>query len=172
MIPSEDFLISDSLYKYNSSYIYGEIDIQSMKEILDTLFPNSSEQESYRFIDIGSGCGKLCASIDSQYGFYVCGIEIDENRFQKSLVYESDKLEFVWDSFENMYFGNYDILYCCNIVFSIEDNKMLYKKIEKEFVGICFLFDYDQLLLPYFEKTFSIKTSWCTSANLHMFILC
>ena len=143
MIPSEDFLISDSLYKHNSSYIYGEIDIQSMKEILDTMFPNSSEQESYRFIDIGSGCGKLCASI-----------------------------EFVWDSFENLYFGNYDILYCCNIVFSIEDNKMLYKKIEKEFVGICFLFDYDQLLLPYFEKTFSIKTSWCTSANLHMFILC
>ena len=95
MPSSEDFLISDSLYKHNSSYIYGEIDIQSMKEILDTMFPNSSEQESYRFIDIGSGCGNLCATIDSHYGFYVCGIEIDENRFQKSLKYESDKLEFV-----------------------------------------------------------------------------
>ena len=171
MPSSEDFLISDSLYKHNSSYIYGEIDIQSMKEILDTMFPNSSEQESYRFIDIGSGCGNLCATIDSHYGFYVCGIEIDENRFQKSLKYESDKLEFVWDSFENLYFGNYDILYCCNIVFSIEDNIILYEKIKREFKGICFLFDYNQLLLPYFEKTFSIKTSWCKSANLHMFII-
>lgn len=35
-----------------------------LKEILDTMFPNSSEQESYIFIDIGSGCGNLCATIE------------------------------------------------------------------------------------------------------------
>lgn len=171
MPSSEDFLISDSLYKYNTSYIYGEIEGQSMKQILDTIFPNSLGQECYRFIDIGSGCGDLCAFVDMHFGFYVCGTEIDVNRFQKSLKHESNKIEFVNDTFENLYFGNYDILYCCNIVFSIEDNIVLYNKIKREFVGFVFLFDYNNILLPFYKKTFLVQTSWCKNVNLHLFII-
>lgn len=105
------------------------------------------------------------------FGFYVCGTEIDVNRFQKSLNHESNKIEFVNDTFENLYFGNYDILYCCNIVFSIEDNIVLYNKIKREFVGFVFLFDYNNILLPFYKKTFLVQTSWCKNVNLHLFII-
>ena len=40
------------------------------------------------------------------------------------------------------------------IVFSIEDNIVLYNKIKREFVGFVFLFDYNNILLPFYKKPF------------------
>lgn len=168
-IKSDDYRISKHLNETNTSYVYGEIDPKCMVEILNTL-PNINSMH-YSFVDIGSGCGRLCYQLSIHFDFIVYGVEIDIDRFITSIKQTSDTLEFICESFQNLYFGNYDILYCCNIVFSDDDNHRLYNKITKEFRGICFLFDYDKNMLPFYVQTYTINTSWMKNVFLHMFIV-
>ena len=178
MIDSDDYDISKELSVYNTSYIYGEIDNESIKLVFDQVFANGSKNECerglYSFLDVGSGCGRLCEYLHNHFDFFVCGVEVDRQRFEKSLDKNAncdEFLEFLCDDFRNIYFGNYDILYCCNTVFSHEDNHALYKKIVREFKGMCFLLDYNSILLPYYKEKFVINTSWCNNVFLFLFML-
>jgi 2-polyprenyl-3-methyl-5-hydroxy-6-metoxy-1,4-benzoquinol methylase len=174
MIDREDYLINKKLHQDNTSFIYGEICSESLINILNEKYDTTDT--NYNFIDIGSGCGRLCIDLYRQFNFNITGIEIDENRFEKSNSFCNningfDRIEFINSSFVNIYLGNYDILYCCNIIFSIEDNNILYNKIIKEFKGNCFLYSYNHLLLPYFVKKFTINSSWMKNVELFLFIL-
>ena len=71
--------------------------------------------------------------------------------------------------FTNIYFGNYDILYCCNLVFNDNDNNILYNKIETEFKGIFILFDYNNNLEKYFIDHKIVKTNWNKKQNIFVF---
>ena len=57
----------------------------------------------------------------------------------------------------------------CNLVFSDEDNKILYKKIIKEFKGISILFDYDDVLSRFLIKKYNVKTSWSKYQIVYIF---
>lgn len=165
-IDSDDYGVVDKL---NTSLIYGEVSHQDILKILSEIIINEQN-----FLDIGSGCGKLVIFIALNLNIYSDGIEIAQNRYQKSLKYLErfdlyDKINFWQESFEEIYFGNYDILYCCNLVFEDEDNKKLYKKIINEFTGKFILLDYDNTLLQYLWKTYQVKCSWAKKVNIFVF---
>ena len=168
-IKEEDFIV-DSTLDYNiSSFLYGEANYNSIYEIIKKYY-----FEDCKFVDIGSGCGKIVIYLVNNLNIFADGIEIDQNRYNKSLnlldkfnLY--DKIDFFNQDFQNIYFGNYDILYCCNLVFTDEDNKKLYKKIVNEFNGIFLLFDFNNQLKKYFLEEVKIKTSWNKGQTIFVF---
>ena len=166
------FKITDESNIHKSSLIYGEVSHIDIKNIISSL---NSNLNCENILDIGSGCGKLVVYIALKLNINVDGIEIDKNRFNKSeelLEYYDiyNKVNFINDTFENIYFGNYDIIYCCNLVFDNEDNNKLYHKIEKEFNGIFILFEFNNILLPYLKYSEYIKTSWNSKVKIYIFI--
>ena len=177
----DDFFIDDKLDQTNTSYIYGEVSVESMFKIFDTLNIFKSK-ESCSIVDVGSGFGKLVIATAIKYNVMIDGVEIDENRFNKSIklleqitnikLCEFDlnsNIYFFNNSFEDVYFGNYDIIYCCNLVYSKEDNNKLFQKILREFKGFLFLFYYTKIMRRYFYKMFTVKTSWNDNQQIFLF---
>lgn len=69
------------------------------------------------FLDIGSGCGKIVLYLAIKLNMISEGIEIDKNRFDKSIEFLnkfnlSNSVTFYNESFEKVYLENYDIIYC------------------------------------------------------------
>ena len=176
-IEVNDYYICDSLDKYNKSYIYGEIIPESFYYIL-----NEHEIENKSFLDIGSGCGRMLFYLNNRCSeLELYGVEIDTNRYYTSLIIQdslinNDSISIECDvNFENkdfvdIYFGNYDILYCCNTVFEHEENNRLYSKLINEFQGICFLFTYNDKIKNNFHKKYNVDTSWQLNVPLYSFI--
>lgn len=165
------YLISSDLDKENQSYIYGEV---NPKEILD-IIKNFNYQGS-SFLDIGSGCGKIILSLASELKIFCTGVEIDKLRFNKSLsLLENmdifEYVDFINKDFKDIYFGKYDIIYCCNTIFTKQDNKKLYNKILQEFNGYLFLFNYDHTLKKYLILKENIKTSWSKHEKIYVFFI-
>lgn len=168
-IEEDDFIVDSCLDSNISSFLYGEANYKSIYEIIKKYY-----FEECKFIDIGSGCGKIVIYLVNNLDIYADGVEIDQNRYNKSLnlldkfnLY--DKIDFFNQDFQNIYFGNYDILYCCNLVFSDDHNKKLYTKIINEFNGIFLLFDFNRELEKYFIEEINIKTSWNRGQNIFVF---
>lgn len=189
---------NQNIQSYNSSYFYGEantIDIYKIiKTIIYTYLNNKNENENdieednegefenkLHFIDIGSGTGKLILYLYENTLLNLYGIEIIEHRYDKSvkLLEEMinnkniDKInypDFVHNDFKNIYFGNYDIVYCCNLIFSKDDNELLFYKFKNEFQGYVLLFFYDDTIKNNLIKEFHINTSWCMNVSIFLFL--
>ena len=167
-------LYDRSMDEKNKSFIYGEVDyIPFIKLLKDDIhfFPGDN------FLDIGSGCGKFLSGLSCQDFFnemYFQGVEIHSSRYNQSLKLQDeldfhDNLEFINDDFHSIYFGNYDVLYCCNTIFGDEENKNLYSKIENEFTGYFILFEYDKTFEKYLIKNINAHTSWGKSVPVYIF---
>lgn len=168
-ISYDDYLLDENLNNKNTSYIYGEVNPKCILNIINNL-----NLEECNFLDIGSGLGKLVIYLAMNTNFIIDGIEIDKVRYNKSISlldsYECfDNVEFFNDDFTNKYFGNYDFIYCCNLVFDDETNNKLYKKIEFEFKGIFILFNYPYNLEHYLIREEYVKTSWSKKAKIFIF---
>jgi len=168
-IDQEDFKVDKKLNHQISSYLYGEANYISIYDVIKKYC-----FEDCKFIDVGSGCGKIVVYVVKNLGIYADGVEIDRNRYNKSLnllkeynLY--DKIEFLNQDFQNIYFGNYDILYCCNLIFSDEHNIKLYNKILKEFNGIFLLFDFSNDIEEYLIDQITVKTSWNRGQTIFVF---
>ena len=166
----EDYTISEDLDKNNESYIYGEVNPINIIEIIKNI-----NYDNRTFLDIGSGCGKIIISIADKLNITSTGIEIDKNRFNKSLKIQEKYLhlgiDFINTDFRNIYLGSYDIIYCCNTIFSKNDNKLLYKKLMNEFKGYLLLFEYDFTLKKFLLDKKIIKTSWSKEVPIYIFNL-
>ena len=156
---------------YNSSLIYGECDKNDIYNIFQSLV---KKYNIFSFIDIGSGCGKLVFHLSTKFdriSFH--GVEIQKNRFNKSMkLLQNESLynvSFLNDDFKNIYFGNYDFLFCCNTIFSHEDNLLLYKKIINEFSGIFVLFTLSSKIQRYYIDKKYIKTSWHPNVPIYIY---
>ena len=79
-ILKEDYLIDDNLDRNNSSLIYGEVCHDDILKIIKNL-----ELDNRLFVDIGSGCGKLVSYLAYKLDIMIDGIEIDKNRYNKSI---------------------------------------------------------------------------------------
>ena len=135
-INPEYFSVDESTLLNNESLIYGEVFHEDILKIIKNLNYNIES-----ILDIGSGCGKIVTYLALNTNYNIDGIEIEQKRYQKSLSLLEDfdlydKVNFINNSFINLYFGKYDLLYCCNTIFTYEDNLILYKKILNEFEGI------------------------------------
>ena len=168
-IREEDFSISNNKDSNNTSLIYGEVFNDDLYNIINKFKCNESSM-----LDVGSGCGKLVIFIALKCDIYVEGIEIDKNRYlqsEKLLEYYNlyDKVSFVNENFISLYFGEYDIIYCCNLVFSDEDNCKLFEKLKNEFTGLFILFEYDRILEQYLIYKTNVKCSWNKSTEIFIF---
>lgn len=191
IIDKNDYLIDETMEidsknvnSYNSSYFYGEADITDIYKIINTIIENNYDIENENnltFIDIGSGTGKLVLYLYEHSQLNTVGIEIIKHRYSKSLelleqIMKNEKMnkinypEFILDDFKNIYFGNYDILYCCNLIFSDEDNNILYNKLLNECKGHVILFNYNIKIKPNLLKEFNIKTSWSNNVCIFLFL--
>lgn len=175
-INSQFYKISSDLDITNSSFTYGEVYSDGIINVINKLYDEDALFEDYYFIDIGCGCGKLLIDITNKLNINSCGIEIEPTRFEECKTqiekYNLDtKIELYNNNFKTIYFGNYDVLYCCNFVFSNEDNRMLYKKIINEFSGYVVLFDYNHILKPFYISEHNVKTSWSSSNKIFVFKL-
>ena len=170
MIEPESYKIHESLHKNWSSYVYGEISSRCFFNVL-----NKNDCENKNFIDIGSGTGNLLIALTEINHLKLHGIEIDENRYKTSeeKVEKEGKneIELIHGDFNDLYLGNYDIVYCCNCIFEEEDNIRLYTKIANEFKGLCFLFNFDKILVPFYIRSHVIETTWVKQTMLHEFII-
>lgn len=178
-IEPEHYLIPNDLDITNSSYIYGETYPPDIIKCITKTIPDIHDCES--FIDIGSGVGKLVCEMSRTFPQLLChGIEIHKDRYETS-IYNLNKdeayntevcnIDFENICFGKIYFGNYDIIYCCNTVFSKEDNKLLYSKILNECSGYVLLYNYNDSLKRYLIATFSINTSWQKDVELYVFYI-
>ena len=170
-ITFDDFKVTDDSISYKNSLVYGEVSLYDIGNII------SSQKINFdSMLDVGSGCGKLTIYIALTCNINSDGIEIDKNRFIKSeKLLESydlyDKVNFMNGSFEQIYFGNYDLLYCCNLLFDQDDNNSLFNKIKCEFTGIVILYIFDKILLPYLTSQHIVKTSWSNEVTIFLFQL-
>ena len=168
-ILKEDYLIDDNLDRNNSSLIYGEVCHDDILKIIKNL-----ELDNRLFVDIGSGCGKLVSYLAYKLDIMIDGIEIDENRYTKSFeLINKLNLEnniYLYNcNFKDIYLGNYDVIYCCNLVFTNDDNNILYDKIINEFEGLVLLFNYNHKIKSNLIKVVEVKTSWNEKQNLFIF---
>ena len=171
-ISPDSYLITNELDRTNSSYTYGEVNHKQIASELTQIL----NENNVHFLDIGSGCGKIVIAIGSCFpNLYCTGIEIHNERYNNSIkllekypeLYSNS--EFYKIDFNQIYFGIYDVIYCCNIIFSKEDNKKLYKKLLTEFNGYVILFDYDYCMKSYLKKTSYVDTSWQKNAKIFIF---
>lgn len=175
-IEKEDFCIEENkkiknINSYNSSYYYGEVDSNDIYNIIKAI-SEYNNLEDLHFLDIGSGCGKLTLYIYNKVNCYCTGVEIIKHRYLKSLKLLNDdiyNIEFLNDDFKNIYLGNFDIIFCCNIIFSKKDNDMLYFKLNKEFNGYALLFDYNNKISNNLLSIYNVNTSWDKNVKLYMF---
>lgn len=167
MIEPNSYNISNNLNQKWSSYVYGEINSKSFIDVLTKFnFDNRN------LLDIGSGTGRLIYDLNKSFkNIDFTGIEIDYDRYNNSLNIETNNTNFIYGDFKDLYFGNYDIIYCCNCVFEIEDNDILFEKIIREFNGHCFLFSFNHKMLPYYIESYVIQTSWVPYTELYYFII-
>ena len=168
-IEREDYIVDSDI---NKSLIYGECCEK------DIFFIISSLKEKYNIeniIDIGSGCGKIVFYLaDNLKDCIIEGIEIQKNRYEKASNLLNNKMNtnivFYNDNFKNIYFGNYDLLFCCNTIFTQEDNNILYNKIINEFNGIFILCTLTHKLLHFFAEKKYIKCSWYSEIPVYIYI--
>lgn len=167
-ISVEDYILPDNLNPDNKSYIYGEVDERDIYKVIKDLININS------ILDVGSGTGKLVSYL-SHYYTYADGVEINEQRYNKSLTlmeqYNLNNVEFILDDYQHIYFGSYDLIYCCNKVFEKEDNNILYSKLLNEFTGYCILFDYNHMLKRFLIGTYKVRTSWNKNELIYLFML-
>lgn len=164
----DDYIVSDNLDSNHKSYIYGEVDERDIYNIIKN-FDNVNS-----VLDVGSGCGKLIVYLSPYYD-NVDGIEICEKRYNRSIELANKhnvyNVDIMLGDYKHLYFGNYNLIYCCNKVFEKEDNKMLYTKILNEFTGYCILFDYDHMLKHYLISTHVVRTSWNKKETIYLFMM-
>lgn len=159
----------------NTSYVYGEVNprdvVSIMKELEEDLVLSN-------FLDIGSGCGKLVLCVNTAFPDMYCdGVEVHDGRYQESLSWLEKYpvmqgcIEFYHNDFGHHYFGNYDVLYCCNAIYSKEDNVRLFQKILSEFSGYAILFHYDHHLKHHLLYSRTVQTSWQKDVSVYVFYL-
>ncbi|MBI96151.1 hypothetical protein CL656_03305 [bacterium] len=160
-IDPEDYKMDD---KFNSSLIYGECDSYNLYTILNKI---QNKYNINSFLDVGSGCGKIIIYLAKNFNhIYFEGVEIQKNRYDKSIKllnndkYHFENISFLNDDFKNLYFGNYDVIYCCNTIFTEEDNDILYNKILNEFKGTFILTTMSCKIIQYYKEKIMIRSSW------------
>ena len=175
-IQSEDYLIDkytkiDNVNSYNTSLLYGEVDYNDICNIIKFMLKKMDCDYNLNFLDIGSGCGKLVIYLNENTDLYCTGIEIIKHRYLRSLelLQNNYNIDFINDNFTNIYLGNFDIIYCCNVVFSEEDNNMLYSKLNNEFKGYVLLFTYNNKINHHLVTQYNVNTSWQKNVLIYLF---
>jgi len=157
----------------NPNYVYGEMHAPDVAGLLD-----QSPYAMYTMLDAGSGCGRLVLELAQSrpHMTYLCGVELDTYRHSKAqqLWNESDydiqqKVEFIHGDFLEQSFAPFDFVYCCNTMFDAELNKKMINKILKECDHVFVLYTLEPRCLPYFWKTWKVRTSWMKEVNVYMY---
>lgn len=150
---------------YDTNLTYGEVTKSGAEEIFKRIIKYKKDfTESDVLIDIGSGCGKfiLHSAIRLPIKTYV-GLEIVEQRnlyakhISKKILPIKDKTVF----FINKDFSDFDlniakVVFCNNLCFSKNLNKLLFEKIPSG----CHVIVNKSLNFKIFKESFLVDVSW------------
>ena len=154
--------------------IYGEIDTSDVNRILYEC-PFVID----KFLDAGSGCGKMILEIGKIKSnlTYLCGIENMEYRHEKAIKLLNNssfdiqsKTEFICGDFLHYSFHDFDLVYCCNVMFDNDLNQKLIEKILRECNHCFVLYSLEPKCLQYLYKKLKVNTSWMK--HVDVFIYC
>lgn len=174
-ISQEDYERSDMT---NDSLIYGEVNHNDIYNILVDL---KIDLTGKLLLDIGSGCGNFLggmSKLNSKATYH--GIEIEKHRYQRSLCFESEpgsetthNIYFKHGDYDTLYFGTYDIIYCCNTVFTDEENDHLFSKLihESKTGYYVILFSHHKKLMSYLLYQGLVETSWAGCVNVYVYFI-
>ena len=170
-IPEDDYDVALSLESTNSSFLYGEVEPSDILNIIEKLEPDDKSM-----LDIGSGCGKIVIYLALNLEINIDGVELEPNRFQKSIKLlekykQENKVNIFNEDFKNVHFGKYNIIYSCNLAFNKQDNIILYQKILGEFKGYLLLFCPDECLYEFFLCQYTVKTSWNIAQYIYLYFI-
>ncbi len=109
---------------------YGEInDLSYLYNEIKNIFSfNNINHQDYIFYDFGSGYGKI-VNFFSKYYKKSIGIEIDKERFQKSLNYDNNNIEFYNSNFFDTNIDSSCIILINNLCLGTGTNKRLSYKL-------------------------------------------
>lgn len=112
---------------------YGEInDLSYLHNEIKNIFSfNNINHQDYIFYDFGSGYGKI-VNFFSKYYKKSIGIEIDKERFQKSLNYDNNNIEFYNSNFFDTNIASSCIILINNLCLGTGTNKRLSYKLLNE----------------------------------------
>ena len=112
---------------------YGEInDLQFLHNEIKNIFSfNNILDQDYIFYDFGSGYGKIVNFFSKHYKKSI-GIEIDKERFEKSLMYDSNNTHFYNINFFDQNIQSSCIILINNLCLRIGTNKRLSYKLLDE----------------------------------------
>ena len=112
---------------------YGEIDdVKTLhQEIINITSSNKLDLKNYLFYDFGSGYGKI-VNYFSNHCLESIGIEIDRERYEKSLQFKSDNIHFLNFDFYYTKIKNPNIILINNLCLGIGTNKRLSLKLLNE----------------------------------------
>lgn len=126
-IPQSD---EEKIVKKGGAPTYGEIEVKSLKTILDE--QPAHLKEDGVFYDFGSGVGKTCVQAYHDYPFKkVIGVELSHKRFssaerikkemeKQGLIESGRKLEFVNKDFAEIKPKDATLIYMCSTCYSVE----------------------------------------------------
>lgn len=89
-----------------------------------------------------------------EYIFHGYGIQSKRSSFK-----QDNKMTIYNRNFENIFFGDYNFVYCNNISFSDNENEKLFEKIKKECKGIVILYKFPvSFTNDFFYKMYQVRT--------------
>ena len=168
--------------KYASTY--GELTMEGMKTILDNINILSLKTiNDIRFIDLGSGLGKLPLMVCYYFNGKKCtGIELSTERHNKAMtMYQKlplelqKKINYINDDIFNVklgsYLSEYNFIFISNLCFPDDINKKLDEKLKECKSGtniICSKPINSSHLI--FVNKFPVKMTWSDSSIVHHYI--
>lgn len=118
------------------------------------------------FLDIESQHENLLDYlVNHKYIHHGYGIQSKKSNFK-----HHDRITLLHDNFENIFFGDYNVVYCNNISFSDNENEKLFEKIKKECRGIVILYKFPvSFTNDFFYKIYEVKTTTNTTEWIALF---
>lgn len=159
--------------KYSSTY--GELTMNGYNK-LKHHFPNTKNN---KFIDLGSGYGKVSIMVGQETNFNLAdGVELSNERYnvaqnlKNKVMKNSNKINFHNKDLFDLDLNKYNVIYTSNLCFNKDTNKKLANKLSKELINGSYIFASKQLNDPslQFQKKIEVEMTWNKNHVLNMYI--
>lgn len=139
-------------------------------------FPNTSNN---KFIDLGSGFGKVSIMVGQETNFNIAdGVELSNERYKiaqhlkDTVIKNSNKVNFYNKDLFDIDLANYNVIYTSNLCFNVDTNKNLSTKLSKELQNGTYIFASKPLNHKKlkFQKQINVEMTWNKNHLLNMYI--
>jgi hypothetical protein len=170
-----DYNTLETFKKNNYASTYGEL----TKEGLKTIIKNLRLKDKIRFIDLGSGLGKVPLMMCYYFKANKCtGVELSIERHNKALdMYNKlplklqQKINYINDDLFNVNLSDYNFIFISNLCFPIDINEKLAEKL-KECKRGTNIFCSKEIKAEHLNlvNVFTVKMTWSDNSTIYQYI--